>query len=102
MMLLRKEIPEKFGDTVIKAVRDYKKGAKTDIKTGLEEKLSLPESDVLYYETVEGFWFCIRPSGTEPKIKIYYGVSGYSDSDSEMALENLRRNVLSKIKPLLE
>lgn len=102
MTVLRKEIPEKFGNTVIKAVRDYKRGIRTDMKTGTEETLSLPKSDVLYYETAEGFWFCIRPSGTEPKIKIYYGVSGESDSSSETALGNLRKDVLSKIRPLLE
>jgi len=102
MACLRSEVPGKFGDTVIKAVRDYKTGIKTDIKTGNKEMLTLPKSDVLYFETGEGFWFCIRPSGTEPKIKIYYGVSGNSEADSVKALVNLRKNVLSKIKPLLE
>jgi len=102
MACMRSEVPEKFGDTVIKAVRDYKTGVKTNIKTGMKENLTLPKSDVLYFQTDDDFWFCIRPSGTEPKIKIYYGVSGSSGADSEKALENLRRNVLSKIKPLLE
>jgi len=102
MAVLREEMPERFGDTVIKAVRDYKTGFRTDMKTGRKEALTLPKSNVLYYETDEGFWFCIRPSGTEPKIKIYYGVSGSSGEASEKALCILRDNVLSKLKPLLE
>jgi len=102
MNVLRNEMPARFGDTVIKAVRDYKAGIRTDMKTNRQETLTLPKSNVLYYETDKGFWFCIRPSGTEPKIKIYYGVSGSSWEDSEKALNNLRNNVLANIKPLLE
>lgn len=102
MSTLRDEMPDRFGDIVIKAVRDYKKRTRTDLMAGKKEPLSLPESDVLYYETREDFWFCIRPSGTEPKIKIYYGVSADSGEASKKALETLRSNVLSKIKPLLE
>ncbi|AGC68451.1 phosphoglucomutase PgcA [Thermoclostridium stercorarium subsp. stercorarium DSM 8532] len=102
MSVLRSEKTVRFGDTVIKAIRDYKTGIRTDIKTGKEETLTLPKSNVLYYETEEDFWFCIRPSGTEPKIKIYYGVSGNTDDASEKALKRLREDVLSKIKPLLE
>lgn len=101
MECLRKEVPERFGNTVIKAIRDYSAGMKTDIKTGLKEALSLPKSDVLYFETEDNFWFCIRPSGTEPKIKIYYGVYANSEEDSQKALENLRNNVLLKLKPML-
>lgn len=99
---LRNEMPAKFGNTAVKAVRDYKKGIRTDIRTGIEKPLSLPESNVLYFETENDFWFCVRPSGTEPKIKIYYGVSGSSYENSRNALENLRKDVLSIISPLLE
>jgi phosphoglucomutase len=49
-----------------------------------------------------GFWFCVRPSGTEPKIKIYYGVSSDSLEGSEKELSILKKDVMSVVKPLLE
>lgn len=101
MDALRDDQPSMFGETVIKAFRDYEKKVRIDIEKGTTEHMELPKSNVLYYETREGFWFCIRPSGTEPKIKIYYGVSGSSPESSEAALNNLKKQVLSKIKHLL-
>jgi phosphoglucomutase len=102
MELLREQKPSNFGSIEINAIRDYKKGIRMDIKNKKEQRLGLPSADVLYYETVEGYWFCIRPSGTEPKLKIYYGVSGKSDRSSAESLKNLKTQVLSKIKPMLE
>jgi len=102
MELLREQMPSNFGSIEIKAIRDYEKGIRMDVKSKKEQRLDLPSSDVLYYETVEGYWFCIRPSGTEPKIKIYYGVSGKSDRSSAESLKKLKTQVLSKIKPMLE
>lgn len=101
MNVLRDEQPSAFGDELIKVIRDYERKVKIDIEKGTMEPIELPKSNVLYYETNEGFWFCIRPSGTEPKIKIYYGVSGSTPESSEEALNNLKKQVLAKIKPLL-
>jgi len=101
MNVLRDDHPSAFGDVEIKAVRDYEKRIRIDNEKGTTEPIDLPKSNVLYYETKEGFWFCIRPSGTEPKIKIYYGVSGSSPESSENALNNLKKQVLVKIRPLL-
>jgi len=102
MKLLREQKPTNFGNVEIKAIRDYEKGVRLDVKNKNEQPLGLPSADVLYYETVEGYWFCIRPSGTEPKIKIYYGVSGKSDDASCESLKNLKTQVLSVVKPMLE
>lgn len=102
MKLLRERKPSKFGSVEIKAIRDYKKGTRIEIGNNEEQPLGLPSSDVLYYETMEGYWFCIRPSGTEPKLKIYYGVSGKTESSSAESLDNLKTQVLSEIKPMLE
>ncbi|HCS75920.1 MAG TPA: phosphoglucomutase [Clostridiales bacterium] len=101
MNTLRNEQPVMFGNISIKAIRDYQKKVRINIEQKTEETLDLPESDVLYYETKKGFWFCIRPSGTEPKIKIYYGVTGSSEENSEEALNELKKQVLAKIEPLL-
>ena len=90
-----------FGDFRIKAIRDYQNGIRTVIADGTVEKLTLPESDVLYFETVDGSWFCVRPSGTEPKIKIYYGVSEKTLELAKQKLQNLTNSVLETVKPLL-
>lgn len=101
MEILRTEKEASFTQIGIHAIRDYQKGVRIVVKTGKEESLGLPESNVLYYETENGFWFCVRPSGTEPKIKIYYGVTGNSEDESEKALAQLKSQVLSRLKPLL-
>ena len=90
-----------FGDFKIKAIRDYQNGIRTIIANGIVEKLTLPESDVLYFETEDGSWFCVRPSGTEPKIKIYYGVSEKTLELAKKKLQNLTNSVLETVKPLL-
>ena len=101
MSLLREKKAELFDNIRIRAVRDYECGMRTVVETGKEEPAGLPESNVLYYETQSGFWFCVTPSGTEPKIKIYYGVTGCTLIESEKALELLKNQVLSVLKPLL-
>lgn len=58
--------------------------------TGEVTVTGLPDSDVLYYELSDDAWCCVRPSGTEPKIKFYFGVKGDSLKDSESKLEKLK------------
>lgn len=98
---LRVKKPASFNKAEVAAIRDYQLGERYDLVNGTKVKLTLPESDVLYYEMKDGSWFCIRPSGTEPKIKIYYGVSDSSLAASEKKLEGLKENVLGVVKPLL-
>ena len=69
MANLRAGTPEGFAGKKVLAVRDYKKGVR--VAGGAEEKLDYPASDVLFYELEGGAWVCIRPSGTEPKVKVY-------------------------------
>ena len=98
---LRDEKPSSFGTFKVSAIRDYLSGIRHEVETGKEEQLFLPESDVLYFELKDGSWFCVRPSGTEPKIKIYYGVSEKSDDVARKKLGKLQDNVLSEIRMLL-
>lgn len=70
MAALRQNPPRELGGITITAWRDYFSGQRTDI-AGKKAAMGLPESDVLYYELEGGHWVCIRPSGTEPKIKLY-------------------------------
>ncbi len=80
------------------AVRDYKKDTRTDLKTGAVTKTGLPSSNVLYYELENNSYLCVRPSGTEPKIKLYFGVKGTSLEDAEARSKKMG----AEVKALLE
>ncbi len=101
MNYLRSHKASVFSGCKVKAVRDYEQKEVTEILTGKKKPLELPVSNVLYYELSDGSWFCIRPSGTEPKIKIYYGVSEPSMEKSKDKLEKIKENVVGEIKQLL-
>ncbi len=73
------------------AVRDYQAGIRKEMETGTETPTGLPSSDVLYYELEHDAWCCIRPSGTEPKIKFYFGVKGNSLEDAAKQLSALQK-----------
>lgn len=99
---LREKQVVKFGEYEAVAVRDYLTSERYKVATGEREKLTLVQSDVLYYELKDKAWFCIRPSGTEPKIKIYYGATESSMGAAKEKLKHLQDNVLSVIEPLLK
>ncbi|HHV30045.1 phospho-sugar mutase [Acetivibrio mesophilus] len=99
---LREKQVVKFGEYEAVAVRDYLTSERYKVATGAREKLTLVQSDVLYYELKDKAWFCIRPSGTEPKIKIYYGATESSMGAAKEKLKHLQDNVLSVIEPLLK
>lgn len=80
---LRTNPPSKFGDYDVTVVRDYEQDTIKNLSTGQEGKTGLPKSNVLYYELTSDAWLCVRPSGTEPKIKIYFGVVGGSMEDAD-------------------
>ena len=92
----RENLPEKIGDYRILAVRDYKTNIRTDMVEKNISSLGLPTSNVLYYELENNSWCCVRPSGTEPKIKFYFGVKGNSLNDADEKLYGLR-NAMMKI-----
>ena len=89
-----KGIPVQSGKVLqVLQTRDYKKGIITDHLHGGNRPTGLPASDVLYYELEEDAWLCVRPSGTEPKIKFYMGVKGSSVSDASEKLEQLEQGM---------
>lgn len=90
METMRNEPVADIGEYKVLALRDYKSGIRKDMESGQESKLTLPESNVLYYELSDGAWCCVRPSGTEPKIKFYMGVKGESVADADKKLEELK------------
>ena len=82
--------PKELGGFKVLAARDYAADERKDLQTGAVEKTGLPSSNVLYYELENNAWCCVRPSGTEPKIKFYFGVKGTSLTDAEAKLEKLK------------
>ena len=90
----RKNPPKRLGGFDVLAVRDYKEDTRKDTVTGEVTKTGLPESNVLYYELSDNAWCCVRPSGTEPKIKYYFGVKGSSLEDAEKKLAGLKEDLL--------
>ena len=94
----RANLPKTVGDHEVIAVRDYKADTRTEIATGKVTSTGLPNSNVLYYELSDNAWCCVRPSGTEPKIKFYFGVKGTSLKDSEEKLEALKSAMMKMFK----
>jgi len=92
MARLCSERIESFGSRRVKAVRNYNTGVRTDLCNNSESLLDLPKSNVLYYE-LEGGWACVRPSGTEPKLKVYLAVKGQNAAEAQTALEELEKSV---------
>lgn len=95
---VRNNPPKVLGDYKVKEVRDYQKEEITDVATGKVSPTGLPVSNVLYYDLEDGAWCCVRPSGTEPKIKFYFGVKGTSFEDSNAKLESLTKAMLDYAK----
>ena len=91
---LRTRPPVSLGGMPVRAFRDYQADVRKDLVTGKEEKTGLPTSNVLYYELEDHAWCCVRPSGTEPKIKYYFGVKGNSLEDADEKLERLKGDLL--------
>ena len=82
--------PKELGGHQVLAVRDYKEDTRKDLSTGEVTKTGLPTSNVLYYELEHDAWCCVRPSGTEPKVKFYMGVKEEGLTQAEHALEGLK------------
>lgn len=88
METFRSGTPEEIGGSKVVESRDYNAGTFKNYQTGEDGKVNLPKSNVLYYVLENGTWFCVRPSGTEPKIKIYFGSKGESLEAAEKNIEN--------------
>lgn len=97
MKNFRQEVPEKIGNMKINYVRDYAEGKIIDKSTGNSMPSNLPPSDVVYYDCEDGTWVCVRPSGTEPKIKFYFGVKGSTCEDMIKRSEALEADIDKKI-----
>ncbi len=89
--------PKTIGDYTVLKLRDYKKDTITELKSGEVVPTGLPKSDVLYFDLNDNAWCAVRPSGTEPKIKFYFGVKGDSAEDAEDKLKKLMNDDVFKV-----
>ncbi len=96
MSQARSNPPKTLGGYKVLAVRDYKEGIRKDLVSGETAPAGLPASNVLYYELENNAWCCVRPSGTEPKIKYYFGVKGTSLEDAQEKLAALEQDTKKK------
>ena len=95
MMREKRENPATvMGGFKVLKMRDYQSDEVKDMVTGETGTTGLPKSNVLYYELENNAWCCVRPSGTEPKIKFYYGVKGESLEDAEKKLEAIKEDLI--------
>lgn len=101
MSTLREDAPKEIGGLKVLAVRDYKTDVIKDCTTGEEKPTGLPKSNVLYYELEDDAWVCVRPSGTEPKVKFYIGVKGTSLEDADAKSASLGKQVLEMIQKMI-
>ena len=95
----RNHSPAAFGEYAVAISEDYKTSIRTE--NGKTEDILLPKSNVLKYYLEDGSWVCLRPSGTEPKVKFYFGVKGTSLADSQQKLEQVSVAFMEKVNDSL-
>ena len=101
MNSLRQNPPAEFAGHKVVAVRDYKADTIKNLETGEVTPTGLPNSNVLYYELTNDAWVCVRPSGTEPKVKLYYGVKGTSLADADEKSAVMGKAVLDMVDSMM-
>ena len=97
MATFRGNPPKEVAGLTVVAVEDYKESIITTLQDGNKEEIHLPKSNVLKYQLEDGSWFCLRPSGTEPKIKFYFGVQDSSLQNSEQKLLTIKEDIMNRL-----
>ncbi len=98
MARIRRNPPDRIGGVKVIRVKDFIAGTDTDLTTGSVEKMDYPTSDVLYFAMEGGHFVCVRPSGTEPKIKLYVNVNDRNEQTARELLERMTREALELLK----
>lgn len=98
----RQNPPQKMAGKQVVTAEDYAVSKRTLLTESKEEAIDLPKSNVLKYFLEDGSWFCLRPSGTEPKVKFYFAVKGSSLEDSEQRLAALSEDVMKTVDEIVE
>lgn len=102
MALFRTKAPRELAGCKVTEIRDYATGEGVRFPAQIVFPLDLPQADVLYFKLEDDSWFCVRPSGTEPKMKFYFSVKGKTEQEVDAKLEALKESVLIMIRPLTD
>ncbi|SFG62874.1 phosphoglucomutase [Sporolactobacillus nakayamae] len=97
----RTQPPTEVANVPVAFIEDYKKSETTDVAQKAVSTIDLPVSNVLKYKLSDGSWFCLRPSGTEPKIKFYFGVKGSDAADRDKKFNALKTAVMDRVHGLV-
>jgi len=98
----RQNPPKEISGVMVSAVEDYKESIRKELSSGKLSPIQLPKSNVLKYYLADGSWFCVRPSGTEPKCKFYFAVRGKSLENSIMILKQLEESVMNMVQNMVD
>jgi len=104
MAALRENPPQSLAGSDVVEARDYNARISKNLQTGAVCDITLPVSDVLYFQTADGTWTCVRPSGTEPKLKLYFGtqlVAGASVADGDAKLAMIAKDIRAMVDRVL-
>ena len=93
MLELRKDPPSTLGGSKVIRIEDFQEGIAKDLLTGEMEYLEIPKSNVLIFYTEKGAKVAARPSGTEPKIKFYFSVTSEDQSDLDIQIEAIKKDL---------
>lgn len=102
MDTLRADAPKEIDGVKVIEARDYSADTILDVATGNVTPTGLPKSNVLYYVLENGTWFCVRPSGTEPKIKVYFGSNGKTDDEVTAKIKAAESGILAKVDEIIK
>lgn len=98
---LRQTPPADVNGVKVTLLRDYETGTIKDLTSGAQYPTGLPASNVLYFNLEDDSWLCIRPSGTEPKVKLYFGVKGNSMEEADAKIASFSKAMMDKIKEIM-
>lgn len=98
----RNNPPAEVSGVGVAVIEDYELSQTTTVKTGTVSAITLPKSNVLKYKLEDGSWFCLRPSGTEPKIKFYFGIKGSDEKDRDGKFDALKAAVMKRVHGLVD
>lgn len=98
---IRADIPQEIAGYKVLAMRDYREDTIKNMETGEVTPTGLPKSNVLYFDLEDGAWVCVRPSGTEPKLKFYYGIKGNSFEDGKEKVNVLGEYMINMVNSML-
>ena len=90
---LKDKQPTEFAGVAVEAIRDYSAAKRTVLAAGKTETMDIPKCNCVYYELAGGSFVCVRPSGTEPKLKIYYSIKAENEAAANAKLVQIQAAV---------